>query len=159
MSASYEPNERRAYAASLSRFRYDDGNDRSTLNLSADQRLLSRPYFLLNGLANLYTSRSSRDDAPYFNPSRDASLELGLRADHLAWRDYDNHFRHRLSVNAGRYWQEGYGSAWIPSLSYRHEWQWAMGRVLSYGVSWARPVYDGARETRYGFDAELRWGE
>ena len=159
VTASYEPNERRAYAASLSRFRYDDGNDRSTLNLSADQRLLSRPYFLLNGLANLYTSRSSRDDAPYFNPSRDASLELGLRADHLAWRDYDNHFRHRLSVNAGRYWQEGYGSAWIPSLSYRHEWQWAMGRVLSYGVSWARPVYDGARETRYGFDAELRWGE
>ena len=88
-----------------------------------------------------------------------AARELGVRADHLAWRDYDHHFRHRLSANAGRYWQEGYGSAWIPSLSYRHEWQWAMGRVLSYGISWARPVYDGARETRYGFDAELRWGE
>jgi len=159
VSASYEPNERRAYAATLSQFRYDDGNHRTSFNVSADQRLISHPDFLLNGLASLYTSRSSRDDAPYFNPSRDASLELGLRADHLAWRDYDHHFRHRLSANAGRYWQEGYGSAWIPSLSYRHEWQWAMGRVLSYGISWARPVYDGARETRYGFDAELRWGE
>lgn len=159
LTVVHAPHERRELRASLSQFRYDDGNRRSSLSLNADQRLVSHPYFLLNGLAGLYTSRGSRDDAPYFNPSRDASLELGLRADQLVWRNYDRHFRHRLTVNAGRYWQEGFGSAWVPSLAYRHEWQLAMGRVLSYGVSWARPVYDGVREERYGFDAELRWGE
>lgn len=159
VGVTHAANERRELRASVSQFRYDDGNRRTSLSLNADQRLLSRPDFLLNGLAGLYTSRASRDDTPYFNPSRDASLELGLRADQLIWRDYDRHFRHRLTVSAGRYWQEGFGSAWVPSLAYRHEWQFAMGRVLSYGLSWARPVYDGTREERYGFDAELRWGE
>lgn len=156
---AYAPDERRAYRFGATQWRYEDGNRRTGLNLSADQRLLSRPYFLLDGIAGLYASRGSRDDTPYFNPSRDASLELGLRADQLVWRDYDHHFRHRLTVSAGPYWQDGYGSAWVPALAYRHEWQFGMGHVLTYGVSWSRPVYDGNREERYGFDAELRWGE
>lgn len=155
----YAPSERSEFRFGASQWRYEDGNRRTALNLGADQRLVSRPYFLLNGIAGLYASRGSRDDTPYFNPSRDASLELGLRADHLAWRDYDRHFRHRLTASAGRYWQEGFGTAWVPSLNYQHEWQFALGRVLTYGISWSRPVYDGNREERIGFDAELRWGE
>ncbi len=156
---AYTRDERSAFRFGATQWRYEDGNRRTGVNLSADQRLLSRPYFLLNGFAGLYASHGSRDDTPYFNPSRDASMELGLRADQLVWRDYDYHFRHRLTVSAGPYWQDGYGSAWVPSLAYRHEWQLGMGHVLTYGVSWSRPVYDGNREERFGFDAELRWGE
>lgn len=159
VTLSYSRNERSAYRFGATQWRYEDGNRRSGVNLTVDQRLLSRPHFLLNGFAGLYASRGSRDDTPYFNPSRDGSLELGLRADQLVWRDYDYHFRHRLTVSAGPYWQDGHGSAWVPSLEYRHEWQLGMGHVLTYGVSWSRPVYDGNREERFGFDAELRWGE
>jgi biofilm PGA synthesis protein PgaA len=159
VTLSYSRSERSAYRFGASQWRYEDGNRRTGVNLTADQRLLSRPHFLLNGFAGLYASHGSRDDTPYFNPSRDGSLELGLRADQLVWRDYDHHFRHRLTVSAGPYWQDGHGSAWVPSLAYRHEWQLGMGHVLTYGVSWSRPVYDGNREERFGFDAELRWGE
>lgn len=159
LSANYVPSERTLWSLSAKHWRYDDGNRRESLALGFDQRLFTRPHFLLNGVAGAYASRGSRDDAPYFNPSRDASLELGLRADHLAWRRYDRHFRHRLTVGAGPYYQEGYGSAWVPSARYEHEWQFALGRVLTYGVSWSRPVYDGQREERIGFDAEFRWGE
>ncbi|MCD9033056.1 poly-beta-1,6 N-acetyl-D-glucosamine export porin PgaA [Luteimonas sp. Y-2-2-4F] len=153
------PSERTYWHAGVKHWRYDDGNRRDSLALGLDQRLFTRPQFLLNGLAGAYASRSSRDDAPYFNPSRDASLELGLRADHLAWRRYERHFRHRLTVSAGPYRQQGYGSAWVPAVRYEHEWQFALGRVLSYGLNWSRPVYDGQREERIGFDAEFRWGE
>ncbi len=155
----YERNERTEFRGGLTHWRYEDGNRRTALNLNAEQRLWTRPYFLLDGLAGLYGSRGSRRDTPYFNPSRDGSLELGLRADHLVWREYERHFRHRLTATAGRYWQEGFGTHWVPALRYEHEWKFALGRVLTYGVSWSRPVYDGVREERFGFDAELRWGE
>ncbi|MEZ0469924.1 poly-beta-1,6 N-acetyl-D-glucosamine export porin PgaA [Luteimonas salinilitoris] len=159
LSANYVPSERTYWSVGAKHWRYDDGNRRESLAVGLDQRLFTRPHFLLNGIAGAYASRGSRDDAPYFNPSRDASLELGLRADHLAWRRYDRHFRHRLTVGAGSYYQEGFGSGLVPSARYEHEWQFALGRVLTYGLSWSRPVYDGQREERIGFDAEFRWGE
>ncbi|RDZ28074.1 poly-beta-1,6 N-acetyl-D-glucosamine export porin PgaA [Lysobacter silvisoli] len=159
VGADYRPSERTAVGATLQHWRYDDGNRRDQFSASLDQRLLSRPHLLIDGLARAGAGRGSRDDAPYFNPSRDASAEFGLRLDRLTWRRYDRHFRQRLTATVGPYWQQDYGTAWVPSLRYEHEWQFALGRVLSYGLSWSRPVYDGRREDRLGFDAELRWGE
>lgn len=159
LSSSYVPNERTAMRIGLSQFRYDDGNRRSALSASLEQRVISQPRLLLNVLGAVYASRGTRGDAPYFNPSKDASVEAGLLADHLVRRDYDRHFRQRLNVSAGRYWQQGYGSAWVPSARYEHEWQFAGGKVLQYGANWSRPIYDGQREQRFGLDAEFRWGE
>ncbi|KAF1689079.1 poly-beta-1,6 N-acetyl-D-glucosamine export porin PgaA [Pseudoxanthomonas taiwanensis] len=156
---NYARDERFAWNLGVTRFRYDDGNVRTAFSAGLDQRVLTRPHFLLDASLGAYASRGTRDDAPYFNPSRDGSLELGLRADHLAWRHYERHFRHRLTASIGPYWQERFGSAWVPSLRYEHEWQFALGRVLTYGVNWSRPVYDGEREERLGFDVEFRWGE
>ncbi|MGS1079568.1 poly-beta-1,6 N-acetyl-D-glucosamine export porin PgaA [Pseudoxanthomonas beigongshangi] len=159
VSLVYGRNERTEFRGGLTHWRYEDGNRRTALNLDAQQRLFTRPHFLLDGLAGVSASRASREDTPYFNPSRDGTLELGLRADQLVWREYERHFRHRFTATAGRYWQEGFGTAWVPSLRYEHEWQFGLGRVLTYGINWSRPVYDGVREERFGFDAELRWGE
>ncbi|HJR73906.1 MAG TPA: poly-beta-1,6 N-acetyl-D-glucosamine export porin PgaA [Luteimonas sp.] len=155
----WHPSELTRVIGNVQAYRFDDGNRRQALGVDLDQRLLTRPHFLLNGLATLYASRGTREDAPYFNPSRDASLDIGVRADHIAWRRYDRHFRHRLTAMVGPYWQENFGTAWVPSLRYEHEWQFALGRVLTYGVNWSRPVYDGQRERHIGFDAEFRWGK
>jgi len=124
-----------------------------------EQRLLSRPTLQVDGLGSLYASRGSRDDVPYFNPSRDRSVEIGLRIDQQLWRHYEKHFRHRLTVSVGDYWQEEFGSALVPSVEYRHEWQIGAGRIFEYGVRWSRPVYDGQRERHVGLEAGLRWGE
>lgn len=159
IAVDWHPSELTRVAANVQTFRFEDDNRRTAFGADAEQRLLTRPHFLLDGLASVYTSHSSRDDAPYFNPSRDRSWNLGLRADQVVWRSYDRHFRHRLTATAGQYWQEGYGGAWVPALRYEHEWQFALGKVLTYGVSWSRPVYDGQRERHLGFDAEFRWGD
>lgn len=155
----YHPNELTRVAAEAQRWRFDDGNRRTALLASVDQRLLTRPHFLLNGIVTGSASRNSRDDAPYFNPSSDASLQFAVRADHLAWRRYEHHLRQRLTVGAGPYHQEGFGADWVPQARYEHQWQFGVGRVLTYGVSWSRPVYDGRREERLGVDAEFRWGD
>ncbi|MNW09139.1 hypothetical protein D3C71_2060660 [compost metagenome] len=62
-------------------------------------------------------------------------------------------------MQAGPYWQENFGSHWVPQVRYEHEWRFGTGRVLDYGVNWSRPVYDGIREDRLGFDLSFRWGE
>lgn len=159
LGLDYHPSELTRLTGDAQRLRFDDGNRRDAFALNLNQRLLTRPHFLLNGLASIGTSRGTRMEVPYFNPSRDRSWEIGLRADQLAWRRYDRHFRHRLTASAGQYWQEGFGSAWVPSARYEHEWRFGLGKVLVYGVNWSRPVYDGQRERHLGFDAEFRWGE
>lgn len=159
LAVDYRRNERTQWSIGASRLRYEDGNRRDTLDSSVSQRLLSRPTLSVDGLGSVHASRGTRDDAPYFNPSRDRSVEVGLRIDQQLWRHYERHFRHRLTLSVGDYWQEGFGSALVPSAEYRHEWQIGAGRVLEYGVRWSRPVYDGQRERHVGFTAGVRWGE
>ena len=159
LSLAWNRDERTGVSAAVRQSRYDDGNRRDSVSLRHDQRLLTRPHFSLTGTTGAYASRSSREDAPYFNPRRDASFEYTLKADHLAWRRYERHFRQRLAVTVGQYRQDGFDSAWIASAQYEHEWRFALGRVLTYGARWGRPVYDGNREEHLGIYAGFSWGE
>lgn len=145
-------------AASATHGRFSDGNRRNSLQINAWRRLITQPHLMVDGKAGFYTSRNTRMDAPYFNPSSDRSTTIGLRVNHLAWRRYERSFRQLLEVDAGPYWQEGFGSAWVPSVSYRHEWTPSHRWTIGYGINWSRPIYDGVRETRQGFDLYLRWG-
>ena len=158
-NADYSHNERTSAGVSVSQLRYDDGNRRDRLSAAGGHRFISRPHLQVEVLGNASASRSSLDGAPYFNPSRDASGEIGIRLDHIGWRRYERSFRERLTASVGSYWQEGFGNHGIPMLRYEHEWRFeTLGNSLLYGVSWSRPVYDGNREERVAFDLEYRWG-
>lgn len=159
VSATWTPSDFTRLDLRAGQYRYEDGNRRSFAGADFSQRLLSRPHWMVDGLAGASASRGSDGaDVPYFNPSRDAALTLGARAEHIAWRRYEHAFRQRFEATAGPYWQEGHGTHWVPSLSYRHAWDLGVGSELEYGVSWSRPVYDGRREQRIGFDLAYRWG-
>ena len=159
VGASWVPNDLTRMDAEFKHLRYDDGNDRRQLGISGSQRVYTSPHLLIDGLASGFTSTGSRDNAPYFNPERDASAAIGVRFDHITWRHYERHFRQRLELMAGSYSQDGFGSAFVPTASYRHEWRFAPGSALDYGVAWSRPVYDGRREDRIAFDITYRWGQ
>ncbi|MFC0717030.1 tetratricopeptide repeat protein [Luteimonas padinae] len=159
VSARWTPHELTSLQAGLARYRYDDGNRRDQASLDLRQRLMSRPHLLVDALAGAAAGRASLGErAAYFNPSRDASMRVGVGVDHIAWRRYEASFRQRLEVTAGPYRQRGYGTHWTPAVSYRHVWDSGRGPSLEYGVAWSRPVYDGAREQRIAFDAVLSWG-
>ncbi|MDG2526459.1 poly-beta-1,6 N-acetyl-D-glucosamine export porin PgaA [Stenotrophomonas sp. HITSZ_GD] len=143
----------------LDRSVYTDGNRRDSLLARYEQPLAHADRWSLAGEAGAYASRASLPDAAYFNPARDGALDIGLRLFQRPWRRYERHFAHRLALSASRYWQDGYGAAWIPAARYEHEWRLAPGRTLRSGMSWARPVYDGARERRLGLDAGFYWEE
>ena len=159
-AAVWTPSEETWLRVGASQFRYDDGNRREQLGVDASQRLLARPHWLVDGIAGASVSRGSLGaQAAYFNPERDASASLGLRIENIGWRRYERHFRHRLELGAGSYWQRGYDQHWVPTAAYRHLWRFATGHALEYGVSWSRPVYDGNREQRIGLDMAWRWGD
>jgi biofilm PGA synthesis protein PgaA len=159
LALSYQRSERTQWSVGASRFHYADDNNRDLLSSSIEQRLLTLPKLQVTGIGSGYLGRGSRSDVPYFNPERDGLAELGLRLEHRTWQRYDRHFKQRLELSLGNYWQRGYGSALVPSAGYRHEWQIGMGRVLEYGVRWSRPVYDGRRERHIGLDAAIHWGQ
>jgi len=158
LEASWRPSESGRAGLSLGQWRYDDGNRRDSLLATGQRRVSSQPHLLVDVMGEAYASRGSLDDRPYFNPASDRSWNLGLRLDHLPWRHYERHFRHRLDLWAGQYWQETYGSAWVPRIEYRHEWRLGIERKLNYGLSWSRPVYDGQREQHLGLDLRYYWG-
>ncbi|MGY3264338.1 biofilm PGA synthesis protein PgaA [Lysobacter sp. HA35] len=158
ITANWHPSDTVAIDMNYKHLDYSDGNNRDQLWAYGRTRLYTSPRLMIDGLGSLWTSRGSRDDSPYFNPSQDAMATVGVRFNHLIWRHYDAYLRQKLTLEAGPYWQEGFGTNWVPSISYYQEWRPAMGHTFTYGVFWARPVYDGGRERRVGFEAAYRWG-
>lgn len=158
IGASWTPSDLVGIDGRLKRFRYSDGNERDQASAFARWRLHTAPHLLIDGLASGWASRASEVGRPYFNPERDAMATIGVRFDHIVWRRYERHLRQKFELHAGPYWQEGYGTHWVPSASYRHEWRPAQGHTFEYGVSWSRPVYDGGRERRIALEAAYRWG-
>lgn len=159
LASRWTPNELSRADGRLKQYQYDDGNRKLSLDLSFDHRFVSGPKLLVNGFTSLYTSHSSKNTAPYFSPERDAALRVGAQMEHLVWRRYDRHFRQSARVSVGPYWQQDFGSALVPELRYEHQWQWRDGNAVNYGLSWSRPVYDGNREQRVGFDISVDWRE
>lgn len=150
---------RTGLGAELRQWRYDDGNRRESLSLDGHHAVLVRPRLRLDLSGQAHTGRGSRDDAPYFNPSRDAGWTVGAQLETRHWQRYDHGFAQQFGLAGGQYWQDGSGSAWVPSAHYRHVWALGHGRSLDYGVTWSRPVYDGNRERRIAFDVRFHWGE
>ena len=95
----------------------------------------------------LYTSRNTSNDVPYFSPLRDLSgCRSRCDAEHVLWRRYERSFGHRLVVTGGAYWQEDFGTGWIGSVLYEQVYQYNPRVELRYGVQLKRAIYDGERD-------------
>jgi biofilm PGA synthesis protein PgaA len=138
-------------------YRFTDGNERSALSAVWHERLIGEPRRKLDMDVSLYGSRNTLPDAPYFNPSADASVDATLTGEWLTWRDYHKSFKQRLFATAGAYWQRGYGSKPVTALKYEHEWERQRKWVIRYGIGWTRRPYDGVQEQRAQLYFDLGW--
>ena len=159
LGARYTPSDLTEIDAQWKHLRYDDGNRRDEFGVDAVQQIYGQPHLLVDWLTSASVSHGSQGDTvPYFNPRHDASADVGLRFDHTDWRDYEQSYHELLDVTVGPYWEYRYGTAWVPTVTYRHRWQPQEGNQFEYGLSWSRPVYDGRRENRVAFNLTWRWG-
>ena len=155
-SAIYRWDETRQIRAVAAYLPFSDGNRRETAGVDVTQRLISIPHFDLTGRAELYGSRNSQTDAPYYSPKADFSATAGVTAQHLMWRRYDNSVAQVLTLDAGLYAERGYKANWTAAGTYEHRWRFDPRTEFSYGVSLFRRVYDGDPETGVAFQFALR---
>ncbi|MEN8189711.1 MAG: poly-beta-1,6 N-acetyl-D-glucosamine export porin PgaA [Thermodesulfobacteriota bacterium] len=146
-SMDYRWSEQRQLAITFGSAWFSDNNERINANMSLSQRLLDIPHFDLDTIVSVYASKNSRDDAPYFNPASDISIEATLRGEHLLFRHYDNRITQRLEAGIGLYSQEGYEEDWTGHI--RYEQRYAMSPRFEgvVGFELGRNVYDGEAES------------
>ncbi len=145
-STEYRFHESRSLGLSLQYMGFDDDNQRNTLSAFARQRLINGPRYKLTGEVYLYRQTNTVTGTDYFNPSRQDSVELSLGNEWLTYRHYEKSMRQRLVVGIGPSRQRGVETRMTWSVGYEHHWSFSRQLSLSYGISRARPVYDGVQE-------------
>jgi biofilm PGA synthesis protein PgaA len=143
VGAGYDWHESTGWAASARWLPFSDGNRRLTGGFRFVQKLVNRPHLNVTARPDLYVESNSKPDAPYFNPTREFSFYAGVDADHIIWRRYERSFRQHVSLGAGSYWQQHYGTAPIAGAAYEQVFEFNSTMNLRYGASYARRVYDG----------------
>lgn len=156
-AVDWRAHESRTVHAGVQAQRFSDDNHRDALYVNGFQRLISRARYKLDGRMELYASRNTRDGAPYFNPSRDFAADATVMQEWLLHRRYDRSFRHRLATTVGTYRQQGFGSGATWMARYEHQWNPDDRTGLTYGLTRARRVYDGAAEYQTGAYLNLDW--
>ncbi len=138
-----------AYAQQMG---FDDGNRRRIFSAFGRQRLIQTLRYRLEGKVTAYSQENSEENAAYFNPARQTSIELGLNSEWQTWRRYEKSLHQRLLVDVGSSAQQGFDTRLTWRVGYEHHWRFSRRLSLSYGISRARPVYDGEPEyTTHGF--------
>jgi len=152
VGTEYRFHESRRLGLSAQYMGFDDGNRRKIFTAFGRQRLINKIRYQLEGGLTAYRQTNSEDDAAYFNPSRQTTIELGLNNQWQTWRRYEKTMHQRLLVNVGTSSQRGFDTELTWRVGYEHHWSFSRLLSLSYGISRARPVYDGNREyTTRGF--------
>jgi poly-beta-1,6 N-acetyl-D-glucosamine export porin PgaA len=125
---------------------FSDGNLRRSLWAEFEQRLADAPRHQLVGTLRGYAGWNSERDRIYYNPESDRELGFGVRHD---WRIVGHHQRslvQRLTLDAGHYHQQGFGTGNVWTLTLAHDWSLGPRTRLEYGVRSGGRVYDGERE-------------
>ncbi len=148
-SITYRESEWRSYHLLLSHMEFSDSNKREEAIFNYEQGLFVKNDWKIRVLFELYMSRNSRDDAPYFNPDHDFSLSSTLMTQHTVWRIYNRAFVHKLFLTVGNYKQSGFGHRLIGSIRYQQEHDFSDTQALLWGGTVARQVYDGNTVSSY----------
>lgn len=146
LNVRYRSHEARSVDLRLGVMDLDDGNLREWIGSSYSQRLVNLPHHKIQGSVDVYFSRNSIDNAPYFNPSSDRELTLGLEHEWRIYHDYQRSLIQRAGIYGGVYDQNSYGSDSLWKFRLEHDWQLSDRLNISYGFEFSRRPYDGKQE-------------
>lgn len=155
LGASYTVHESRRFIASGQFQRFSDSNRRTSWLLGWEEGWIQRPRWQFATRLDLGFGHNSADDAVYFNPSHDSSLNLANSLRILQWRDADRQMNHLVQIDVGGYRQSGYDSKPAGALSYGHEWNLGQSRTFSYGALVSTHPYDGRSERNFSLFFKL----
>ena len=141
------------------RMLFTDGNQRSIVSSTWDQRAWTTPHFQVILSPQVWTSWNSRDETRiYYNPKHDLSAGAATTLRWVTWRRYERNFTQQLTVFGAPYWQQNYGSGYAVNSTYQQNWAFTR-RVGAFGkVTWNSQPYDGKNEPYTDVTFGLSWG-
>lgn len=159
LGLQWRHSERRAWSLSITPSDFSDGNRRWDILLTGQERLWTRPTWFIDAGLELFHTRNSRSDVPYYSPRRESSVLPTLTWNHTIYQRYETAWTQQASMGLGGVRQHGYGTGLVNVLSYGQRYKsndtFEVGGTLS---TLSRP-YDGRRERewRLMFDMTFRF--
>ena len=154
---AFSPSELQTYSLAAELVNFSDGNDRTILDANATQRLMTWPHLTLDAIADLYASKNTLRNAPYFNPSEDFSGSLTLTANQILYRRYSFVYSHSLSLTGGDYLESGFGGGFAGSLYYEQRLRFSDSLEGALGLRLRRQPYDGHSENSFAILGSIDW--
>ncbi|HEY4373219.1 MAG TPA: poly-beta-1,6 N-acetyl-D-glucosamine export porin PgaA [Burkholderiales bacterium] len=157
VGVTWRAHESLSAGASLYRLDFSDGNKRDVALARVTGRVVRGPVYRLEVTGAVEATHASNANVAYFNPSHDLESSVQLMNRWVQWRRYERAFMHRVTLTAGNYWQQGFGSGSLWDARYEQEWDLDDRLVLRYGVGRSMHPYDGVRSARNYVMATLNW--
>jgi biofilm PGA synthesis protein PgaA len=138
---------------------FTDGNQRTIVSGTWDQRAWTTPHFQMILSPQVWTSWNSRDETRiYYNPKHDLSAGAAGTLRWVTWRRYERNFTQQLTVFGAPYWQQNYGTGYAVNSTYQQDWAFTR-RFGAFGkVTWNSQPYDGKNEPYTDVTFGLSWG-
>jgi biofilm PGA synthesis protein PgaA len=146
VSAEFAPNELAGLSLGFDRLSYSDGNRLESLYADGRFRLVNQPRSKLDATGSLAFGRAATSAVPYFSPTHDRTLSVGIEHRYRIHRRYERQIVQTIGLGAGRYFQSGYKAG--PTWSVRYRLDFTLGDRLSLGIEADRlgQTFDGVRE-------------
>ena len=127
----------------ISALTFTDGNQRLQGSVFFQRRILERPRLTVSIQPEVYLSRNTLNNAPYFNPPHDGTIGASVKLQQILWRRYERSLSQQIRGGANAYWQVDYPANWIGDVNYEQVLRFDPKWELHYGGGVGRRVYDG----------------
>jgi len=154
---SWRADDMQSYSLTAELLTFSDTNFRSSMDISTTQRLITAPHFTLDVVPELYASRNTFHNAPYYNPLWDAEAAIGLDATQILYRRYDFVWLHHATMVPGIYWEHGFAPHPAAAFVYEHRLKLGDDWSGGLGVKLARHPYDSVANDSISIFANLDW--
>jgi len=138
----------------LNRYDFTDTNRRESLFGTLGYTFEMLPYREQMLYGEVYGSRNTLDNAPYFNPKRDRSVGLVHRTNFIFESRFKRHVD-SLFLTLSSYWQEDFDTHGKWGVRYEQDYNIDGVSHFNLGLAYDRNIYDGQRE--YETRLEIRY--
>ncbi len=138
----------------LNRYDFTDTNRRESLFGTLGYTFEMLPYREQMLYGEVYGSRNTFDNAPYFNPKRDRSVGLVHRTNFIFESRFKRHVD-SLFLTLSSYWQEDFDTHGKWGVRYEQDYNIDGVSHFNLGFAYDRNIYDGQRE--YETRLEIRY--
>jgi biofilm PGA synthesis protein PgaA len=122
------------------------------------QRVYTSPSVTVDGLVDLAGTHNSMPQQAYYSPGRDFQSLLGVNVTQLFAHRYERYLKNSVALQAGSYFEQGYGSHWVERLADKLAYHANDALEVDFGLTFGRAVYDGLSQNEFsaGFSAHWR---